>query len=82
MESSIYPLPIYPNDPHVTFNRDFLDGTSNALTDLLPDTAAYADCVKVIDIPAAANGRTLEIVMNADQEEALEYLKADGQPLT
>jgi hypothetical protein len=81
VESSIYPLPIYPNDPQVTFNRDFLDGTSNALTDLLPDTAAYADHVKVIDIPAASNGRTLEIVMNADQEEALAYLKADGQPL-
>jgi hypothetical protein len=79
VESGIYPLPLYPNDEGVIFNQTFLDRASNLLPDLLPADAPYADYVKVIDIPEASGGRFLEIVMNAEQEQALAYLKAGGQ---
>ncbi len=74
VESSIYPLPLYPNDKGVIFNRTFLDGVPNVLSELLPDDAPYADCIKVIDVGAASGGRFLEIVMDGEQEQALAYL--------
>jgi hypothetical protein len=74
VESRIYPLPLYPDDEGVIFNRAFLDSASNVLPKLLPADAPYADYVKVIDVPAVSNGRSLEIVMNGDQREALAYL--------
>jgi hypothetical protein len=79
VESGIYPLPLYPDDKSTVFNRAFLDGAPNVLPDLLPADASYATCVKVIDVPAASNGRFLEIVMNGEQDEALAYLTTDGK---
>jgi hypothetical protein len=74
VESGIYPLPLYPDGEGAIFNRAFLDGTPNALPELLPADAPYASYVKVIDVPKAANGCFLEIVMNGEQEQALAYL--------
>ena len=74
VESSIYPLPLYPDSEGAIFNRAFLDGAPNALPELLPADAPYASYVKVIDVPKAAGGRCLEIVMNGEQEQALAYL--------
>ncbi len=74
VEAQIYPLPLYPNDQGVVFNRAFLDNAPNVLPELLPADAPYADYVKVIDVPAASRGRFLEIVMNGEQDEALAYL--------
>jgi hypothetical protein len=79
VESGIYPLPLYPNDEGVIFNQAFLERASNLLPDLLPADVPYADYVKVIDIPEASGGRFLEIVMNAEQEQALAYLKVGNQ---
>jgi len=75
VESHIYPLPLYPNDPGTTINRAFFREAPNALPDLLPDDAPLARFVKVIDVPAVATGRYLELVMVGEQEEALAYLK-------
>ena len=35
----------------------------------------WADVITVIDVPEVANGRLVEIVMDANQDEALGYLK-------
>ena len=80
VESGIYPLPLYPNEPGVIFNCAFLERAPNVLPELLPEDAAYADYVKVIDVPAASQGRYLEIVMNAEQEAAIAYLKQPESP--
>ena len=74
VESRIYPLPLYPNEEGVIFNQAFLDGVPNVLSELLPDDAPCADCVKVIDVGAASGKRFLEIVMNGEQDQALAYL--------
>jgi hypothetical protein len=74
VEANIYPLSLFPDDPSVTYRGDFLSATRNALADLLPADARYADYVKVIDVPAASEGRTLTIVMNAEKDAAMGYL--------
>jgi hypothetical protein len=75
VETRIYPLPLYPYAPDTVFNRAFFDGAANALGELLPDDAQYAPFVKVVDVPAVAGGRYLELVMDSEQDEALAYLK-------
>jgi hypothetical protein len=75
VEAQIYPLPLYPDDPDTLFNWKFFRETPNALGRLLPDDAAYADYVKVIDLAATGQGRRLEILLNGEEEQALGYLK-------
>ena len=55
-------------------NTKFLTESPNVLAELLPEDAAYAEYVRVIDVPAVAGGRYLEIVMNGEEEQAVGYL--------
>ena len=80
VEAKIFPLALFPNDSDVIFNWDFFNTTPNILTDLLPDDVDFADVVRVIDVPAATHGRLMEIVMDAEQDQALGYLRFyDGE---
>ncbi len=74
VESSIRYLPLYPDDPGIAFNEAFLLGAQNYLSDILPESAALADTIRVIDVPHAAGGRMLRVLMNADLGEALGFI--------
>jgi hypothetical protein len=75
VEAHIYPLPLFLDDPLTVFNRDFVLGSPNALPALLPEDAAYAEYIQVVDVPAVAGGRYLEIVMDEERSQALAFLK-------
>lgn len=75
VEAHIYPLPLFLEDPLTVFNRAFILESPNVLPALLPDDAAYADYVQVVDVPAVADGRRLEIVMDEERGQALAFLK-------
>ncbi|MDE3089217.1 MAG: phosphoenolpyruvate synthase, partial [Chloroflexota bacterium] len=75
VEAHIYALPLFLEDPGTIFNRAFILGSPNALPGLLPGDSAYGEYVQVIDVPAVAGGRYLEIVMDEERGEALAYLK-------
>ncbi len=75
LEADIGYLPLYPDDPGVVFNEEFLLGSPNCLADLLPDAAGLSDVVRVIHVPAVAQDRRLDIIMDADQSHALAFLK-------
>jgi hypothetical protein len=77
VESNIYPLAVYPDQPGEYLNRDFLRRAVNRLHEFLPpdeDTAAVAEAVTVIHIPSERGGQKLDIVM--DGEKALAYFTA------
>ncbi len=74
VESSIRYLPLYPDDPGIEFNEKFLLGARNYLAEILPDSAALADTVRVIDVPHVTGGKVLRVAMNADQGEALGFI--------
>jgi hypothetical protein len=76
VESQIYPIPVYPDDPQTTFNWQFFDEAPNALADILPHAAGTYSYVKVIDVPVVSGGKHLEIIMNSEEERALGYLKS------
>jgi hypothetical protein len=75
VESHIYPLPIYPDDPGVAFNWDFFDNAPNVLSRVLPGHASHSRYIKVIDVVEASGGRRLEIVMNGEEDKALGYIR-------
>ena len=74
VEANIRYLPLYPDDPGIAFNEDFMLGADNALPALLPEFAHLADTIRVIDVPQASGGRELQVLMNADEGRAVAYL--------
>ncbi len=75
VESGIFPLALYPQDDETVFNWGFFRESPNVLADLVPECARYADYVRVIDVPAVADGRRLEVIMDGESSQALGYLR-------
>lgn len=74
VEAQIRYLPLYPDETDVVFHEEFLLGSENLLSELVPDYADLADCLRVIDVPAVTGGQILRVYMNADLEEAVAVL--------
>jgi hypothetical protein len=81
VEASIQYLPLYPDESGVIFNEDFLTSQPNILADILPDFAHLAHVIRVIDVPASANGQVLQVLMNAESNEALALLTKPAKPI-
>ncbi len=75
VESHIYALAVSPYQPGNLFNRDFLEHSSDRLSEFFSldlDLVALDHVFKLIHIPAERPGRLLELRM--DGERALAYL--------
>ncbi|MDD5658210.1 MAG: PEP/pyruvate-binding domain-containing protein, partial [Elusimicrobia bacterium] len=78
VEAGIRYLPLYPDDADAVFNEAFLTGSPNVLSELLPDRKQFCETVRVIDVPAAAGGKILRLLMNGDRDRAVAYLGEPG----
>ncbi len=74
VESGIHYLPLYPGDPGVVWNEEFLDGSDNCLAEVVPAFADMDGVVRVIRVADNADGRLLQLVMDAETDRALAYL--------
>jgi predicted nucleotidyltransferase len=74
VEASIRYLPLYPDEEGIVFNEPFLTRSNNILADLVPEYGALAGTIHVIDVPSAADGQVLRVLMNADLDEAVGVL--------
>jgi hypothetical protein len=74
VESGINYLPLYPDDPEVVWNDGFLIGSDNCLAEIAPEYADMAEVVRVIRVADAADGKLLQLVMDAEADRALAYL--------
>jgi predicted nucleotidyltransferase len=85
VESRIRYLPLYPDEPKITFNERFFLSAPNLLTEMLPEYGSLAPVLRVIDVVAVSEGRVLQVLLNAELNEALGILAAPGargeQPL-
>lgn len=79
VEAQIRYIPLYPDEQENIFNTKFFRFSCNILTEILPEFADLADCVKVIDIPTESAGKVLKVVMNADLVEAIGYIGTPGK---
>jgi hypothetical protein len=71
VESGIRYLPLYPDDPGIKFNENFLLTSPNKLGEFCPECAQLTDAIRVIDVPEATGGKILRVLMNADRELAV-----------
>ena len=74
VEAAIRYLPLYPDEAGAVFNEPFLTRSGNILADLAPEYRGLSDTVYVIDVPRAADGQVLRVLMNADIDEAVGVL--------
>jgi hypothetical protein len=74
VESNIYPLALYPDNPDILFNYDFINQSPNKLPLLLPQDSLYADYIKVVNVAEASPHKLLRVVMSAEESMALGYL--------
>lgn len=73
VEADIRYLPLYPDDPQTTFRDAFFAESPNHLGELAPEFAHLAGTVKVIDL--SARGASLDVLMNAEAEQAVGLLE-------
>ncbi len=61
----------------MVWNEDFLNGSANSLADVAASSIAdMADVVRVIHVPAVADGRLLHVIMDGDADRAMAFLAA------
>ncbi len=78
VESGIRYLPLYPGDPGVVFNLEFLRNAPNRLAALVPEFASLENVVSVVDVPEATGGMVVKLLMDADEDHAMAFLAAPG----
>jgi hypothetical protein len=77
VESNIYPLAIYFEDPEVQFNHSFFYDTANKLDKFLPENAGCSDTIRLIEVASFRPAHHLELVMDDEKGEAIAYLIPD-----
>jgi len=74
VESRIRYLPVCVDDDGVILNERFLKGRRNILPDVLPRYAHLTAALRLIDVPQSEGGKVLQVLMNADLDEAVGIL--------
>jgi hypothetical protein len=72
VESQIYPLVVYPEEPGDHLNRDFIQQAENQISKFISEPPKAAACIKVIHVPTERPGYQLELIM--DGQKGLGYL--------
>jgi hypothetical protein len=72
VEASIYPIAVYPDHPGELFREQWMADAKNSIAELLPDAYNPKDCVKLVDIPRAFDGKKMDLLM--DGETAVAFL--------
>ncbi len=80
VEARIFPLAIAVEDPATHFRRAFFEDSPSVLEELVPGASAWRDVLQLIDIPAAAGGSYLELVMDGEADSAMAYLADPASP--
>jgi hypothetical protein len=80
VEAGIHSLPLHLGQGNSRFNWNFFRESPNSLPEILPEDEELAPYLRIIDVPAVANGRRLNIVMNGHRDVALGYLVAGDWP--
>lgn len=71
VEATIRYLPLFPDENGVVFKEDFFRSSPNLFADLLPEFSDLANTIFVIELPS---GKSLQILMNGDLDEAVGVL--------
>ncbi|HWR37489.1 MAG TPA: PEP/pyruvate-binding domain-containing protein [Clostridia bacterium] len=82
VESSIRYLPLYPDDPDTIFNELFFMRSGNMLDKILPEFGYLSETLRVIDIAHETGGMVMQVLTNADLDQAVAFLSTPRQNKT
>jgi hypothetical protein len=71
VEASIRYLALYPDDKKCIYNQAFLLDKKNILSELIPENENLSEIIRVIHIPSVMKGHVLQVLMNADLDQAV-----------
>jgi hypothetical protein len=76
VEANIKYLPLYPDEPGNHFLEEFFRNAPNCLKRFAGKNvpATIDNVLRIIHIPAIADGATMSIIMDGDQNKAMGYL--------
>jgi hypothetical protein len=74
VESGIHYLPLYPDDGGVVWNEEILEKSANCLAEVAPEYEDMEAVVRVIRVADAADGKLLQVIMDAEADKALGFL--------
>jgi hypothetical protein len=77
VEARILVLALWPDEEYSILNQTFFQESPNKLAELVPEDADLEDYLRVIDIPAVANGRFLHLYMDGQEDKAVAYLSKE-----
>jgi hypothetical protein len=84
VESQIYPLAVFLDDPHAVLNRQFFYDAPNRLAEFLPDAAQpdwpLAGSLRLIAVEDFRPDATLRLIMDDDKSRAAAYLLQEADP--
>ncbi len=75
VEAKIIYLPVYPGDPGADFNGAFFDAEPNALVELVPEAAKFADYISLFDLGSGQGARRATVVADPHSQRAVCYLQ-------
>jgi len=71
VEADIITAPLFPDDPGVYFNEEFVTTAPNLLAEIVPEAAGCASVVRVIHVPSARGGDYLHVYMDTASQRGL-----------
>jgi len=77
LESQIYPLAIYLDDPASIFNRAFFEGTPNRVEEFIQIDERLKPALRLIRVQDFRPGTYLRIVMSDKKSQAVAYLESE-----
>jgi hypothetical protein len=72
VESQIYPLAVYPDEPGDHLNWDFIKESENQMPKFISESTKASRCIKLIHISRERPGYLMEMIM--DGQDGLGYL--------
>jgi hypothetical protein len=73
VEADIAMIPLFPDDPGVLFNEEFLLGAENALKHILPEVKDCEGVVKVLHVPSVRDGHLLHVYLDGHEQKGLAF---------
>jgi hypothetical protein len=74
VEARIVPIALFPDQPDTIFREDFFRNSHNQLLSFSSDFSPYESVVRVVHVPASANGRFLQIYQDSEGQRGIGFL--------
>ncbi len=73
VEAEIVMLPLFPDNPGVVFNEDFLVGAENVLKHLVPEVEDCEHVVRVMHVPSVRKNQFLHVFLDGHHQKGLAF---------